>query len=109
MKDETVAKRAHELLHDGKIGGRFQELRQPAVEAAQVTLDGHLQQLADLSDKAMKAGQYSAAITAEHYRCKAVGLYVERSENVTWNYVVRVPAKAETVDEWASQYAPTTH
>ncbi len=109
MKDETVAKRAHELLQDGKIAGRLDNLRQPAVEAAQVTLEDHLRQLADLRDKAMEAGQYSAAISAEHHRGKAAGLYVERSENVTRKYVVRVPAKAESVDEWASQYALTKH
>jgi phage terminase small subunit len=109
MKPETVNRKAVDLLENGKITARLQELRQPAVEAAQVTLEGHLRQLADLRDKAIEAQQYSAAIVAEHHRGKAAGLYVERSENVTRNYVVRVPAKIESVDEWASRYTPTTH
>ena len=109
MKEGTIAKRAHELLSNGKITGRVEALRKPVAEAAQVTLGEHLQQLADLRDKATAAEQFGPAITAEVNRGKAAGLYVERSETVTRNYVVRVPAKAESAEEWASQYAPTTH
>ncbi len=109
MQADTIAKRAHELLGDGKITGRLDELRQPAVEAAQVTLEDHLRQLELLRDKALAAEQFGPAITAETARGKAAGLYVERSEAVTRSYVVRVPAKAESVEEWTSQYAPTTH
>ena len=111
MKDETIAKRAHELMANGKIAGRLDELRRPAVEAAQVTLADHLRQLADLRDKALSAEQFGPAITAEINRGKAAGLYVERSQTVTRNYVVRVPAKATSIEEWTEEYAPqpTTH
>ena len=111
MKDETIAKRAHELLSNGKIAGRLDELRRPAVEAAQVTLEDHLRQLADLRDKAITAEQFGPAITAEINRGKAAGLYVDRSEAVTRNYVIRVPAKATSVEEWTEEFAPqpTTH
>ena len=109
MKPETVNRKAKELRENGKITARLEELRKPVVEAAQVTLEDHLQQLADLRDKSMAAEQFGPAITAEVNRGKAAGLYVERSETVTRNYVVRVPAKAESAEEWASQYAPTTH
>ena len=111
MKDETIAKRAHELLANGKIAGRLDELRRPAVEAAQVTLADHLRQLADLRDKAITAEQFGPAITAEVNRGKAAGLYVERSEAVTRNYVIRVPAKATSVEEWTEEFTPqpTTH
>ena len=107
MKADTIAKRAHELLADGKITGRLDELRQPAVEAAQVTLENHLHQLAELREAALAAEQYSAAITAEFHRGKAAGLYVERSEAVTRSYVVRVPIKAETVEQWATRLGST--
>ncbi len=110
MKPESIHRKAFGLLNRGKIGARLDELRQPAVEAAQVTLEDHLHHLAALRDAAHAAEQYSAAITAEFHRGKAAGLYVERSEAVTRSYVVRVPAKAESVEEWTSQYAPaTTH
>ena len=56
-------------------------MRQPIVEAAGLTLAGHLQRLKDLSDAAEKSNQMSAAITAEVARGKASGLYVEKVEH----------------------------
>ena len=44
-----------------------------------LTLDDHLSALATLRDDAKDAGQYSAAIQAEHHRGKAARLYVEQS------------------------------
>ncbi len=110
MKPATVNRKAFELLENGKVTAHLDDLRRPAVEAAQVTLEDHLHQLAALRDAAHAAEQYSAAITAEFHRGKAAGLYVERSEAVTRSYVVRVPAKAESIEEWTAEYAPaTTH
>lgn len=78
MKPATVNKRANELLSKGVITGRLDELRKPAVEKAQMTLEGHLKRLADLSDAAEDAGQFGAAITAETNRGRAAGFYVEK-------------------------------
>jgi len=44
-----------------------------------LSLDDHLSALAMLRDDAKDAGQYSAAIQAEHHRGKAARLYVEQS------------------------------
>ena len=92
----------------GKIQARVAELRQPVVEAAQVTLEGHLQQLADIRDKALANNQFAAATSAEHYRGKAAGLYVERTENVNRNFVIYAEPEAESTEEWARQYGPKT-
>jgi len=84
MKSATVARTAKEVMDNPKIAARLAELRQPAVEAVQITLQTHLQALQDLRDKAATAEQYAAAITAETNRGKAAGLYTERLEaNVT--------------------------
>lgn len=80
MKPETVNNKAHQLLKKGEIGARLDELRRPAVEAAQLTLEGHLADLKMLRDKALEAEQFSAAITAETNRGKAAGLYTEKHE-----------------------------
>lgn len=79
MKAETVNRRAHELMSNGKIKARIEEMRENAAQGAQVTLESHLNRLAELSLAAQENGQYSAAINAEIARGKAAGLYTEKS------------------------------
>lgn len=81
MKPETVNRSAKELLDHHKITARLKELRQPAVEAAQMTLAGHLNDLQVIRDLAIAEKQYSAAIAAETNRGKASGLYTEKVEH----------------------------
>jgi phage terminase small subunit len=84
MKPESVNRLAKAAVDNVKIASRLAELRKPAVEAAQITLQSHLRDLQDLRDKAATAEQYAAAITAETNRGKAAGLYTEKIEaNVT--------------------------
>lgn len=89
MKPETVNRSAKEMLDNRKIAARIDELRKPAREAAGVTLEGHLKELAELRDLAKNDGKYGPAIQAEMARGKASGLYVERSQidgdiKITW-------------------------
>jgi len=46
-----------------------------------ITIESHLQALADIRDDAMGDGKYAAAVAAEISRGKAAGLYVERHEH----------------------------
>jgi len=78
MKEATVNRNAKALMDSSKIATRLEELRAPAREKAKLTLETHLQRLADLSTEAERLGQFSAAISAEIARGKASGLYVER-------------------------------
>ena len=78
MKPETINKRASELLANGEVKGRLNELRGPAVSGAQMTLEGHLADLKSIRDKALAAENFSAAVAAETSRGKAAGLYVDR-------------------------------
>lgn len=80
MKPETVNRKAKALIDDGKIAARIDELRKPAVAAAQVTLEQHLMDLKRLRDLAESEGKYGPAIQAEMARGKASGLYVEKTE-----------------------------
>jgi phage terminase small subunit len=80
MKPETVTRNAKALMDNNKIATRLAEMRKPAVDAAQITLESHLQRLHDLSIAAEQAGQLSAAITAEVARGKAAGIHIEKSE-----------------------------
>ena len=80
MKPASVNRKAKELLDNGKIAARLEELRAPAAQAAQITLESHLRRLEELSAAAQQAGQMAAAITAEIARGKAAGVHVEKSE-----------------------------
>ena len=80
MKPETINRTAKDLIDNTKITARLTELRAPAVEAAQITLEGHLKTLAELRDNASENGAYSAAVTAEVARGKAAGFYITKQE-----------------------------
>ena len=77
MKPATVQKRASELMANGEVRGRVEEIRKPVVEAVQISLEQHLRDLKDLRDKAQSADKWGPAIVAEIARGKASGLYVE--------------------------------
>lgn len=78
MKPESVWSLASRLMSNVKVMSRVQELRDAAAKEAQVTLEGHLNKLAELRDMAIEDGQFSAAITAEVSRGKAAGLYTDK-------------------------------
>lgn len=80
MAPATINRKAKEVLDNGKIAARLVQLRAPAVEAAGVTMEGHLNRLAALGRAAEAEGKFSAAVTAEIARGKASGLYVEKTE-----------------------------
>ncbi|MDR1377457.1 MAG: hypothetical protein LBJ36_00175 [Synergistaceae bacterium] len=52
MKAATVNRKAKEMMDDGKITARIAELRAPVIEASQLTLENHLDKLAQLRDEA---------------------------------------------------------
>lgn len=79
-KLETSQANASRLMADSKVSARVAELRAPVAAKAQITLEGHLDDLKTLRDAALKAEQYSAAISAEVARGKAAGVHVEKSE-----------------------------
>ena len=57
----------------------IRELHQERMEKYKVTKDTHIKRLADIGKRAETKNQFSAAITAEHYRGKVAGLYVDKS------------------------------
>ena len=81
MAEATINVKAKELIDNGKIAVRIEELRKPVRERAQITLETHLNDLKRLRDLAEADGKYSAAIAAETNRGKASGLYVEKVEH----------------------------
>jgi phage terminase small subunit len=82
MKDSSVRVQAAKMLASPNIALRVEQIRKPAVDAAQMTLEQHLRDLQELRDKAKEEGKYSAAVTAEVARGKVAGFYVEKVEQV---------------------------
>jgi phage terminase small subunit len=81
MKPASIHVKACQLLANGKVRLRVNELQAAAAQKAQITLESHLRDLADLRDQAREARQFSAAITAEVARGKASGVHVEKTES----------------------------
>jgi phage terminase small subunit len=73
---------ATRLTGNDRVQARVAELQAKAASRAVLTLESHLNDLAELRDKAATAKQYSAAITAEIARGKASGVHVEKSEHL---------------------------
>jgi phage terminase small subunit len=86
MKASSVNREAKALTDNPKIAARLVQMRAPVLEASQMTLESHLQRLADLSAAAEEEGKYAAAVAAEISRGKASGFYTEKIElNATVN------------------------
>ena len=75
MAEATIWRKAHDLVRNGNVAARMDELRQQAIERAQVTLEKHLDDLKSLRNKAETAEKFGPAIQAEIARGKAAGLY----------------------------------
>ena len=88
-KPEVTQVKASQLMADGKIRVRVEELKKPIIEAAGITLESHLARLEHLGKKAEKAESYTAAISAEVARGKVAQLYTERVEH-TGNFSIGV-------------------
>lgn len=78
MSAATVNRSAKDVFDNPKVRARIKELHESAATAAQMTLEGHLNDLQRLRDKAEGKEKYSAAVAAEISRGKAAGFYVEK-------------------------------
>ena len=88
-KPEVTQVKASQLMADGKIRVRVEELKKPIIEAAGITLESHLARLEHLGKKAEDAENYTAAISAEVARGKVAQLYTDNI-NVTGNFNVGI-------------------
>lgn len=98
MTPGSVNRKAKELLDNGKITARLEELRAPVVQKAQITLESHLTELERLKARAEKAGNISAALKAEELRGKAVGLYTSKVELIPPNFLSTSACEAKALE-----------
>ncbi len=71
--DDTIAKRAHELRHDGKIAGRIDRLEQEQQRVARLDRNSVLGMLLATYDKAVQCDQTGPAARCVELIGKAVG------------------------------------
>lgn len=95
---------ASRLTRNDKVQARVVELQNRAAARAEMTLQTHLDDLAELRDAAKQARQYSAAISAEIARGKAAGVHVEKTEQtvngaLSVTYVTSATGPAPTPSE----------
>jgi hypothetical protein len=95
-KPESIINKASELMRNGYIAARVDELRKPAAIKVGITLEGHLNDLMMLRNLAAKNNQFGAAISAEVARGKASGVHVEKT--ITESTVRNLPPISD--DDW---------
>jgi hypothetical protein len=78
MNQEAVWVEASRLRRSPKISLWLRHFQRIGMDEARITLQEHLAELARARELALALGQAAAAVQAEHYRGKAVGLYEER-------------------------------
>lgn len=75
MKEATINRKAKELLDNGKITARLNELRQPIIERHKITVDDLIAELDENRQAALSAGivQSAAATSATMAKAKLLG------------------------------------
>lgn len=81
-KPNTIEKRACELLKNGKVAGRLEELQAAALERHEITVDSLVIELEEARVAAMKNPRgISAAVSATMGKAKLLGLVVDKTEH----------------------------
>lgn len=78
MKPETINKRAYELLKNGYVTGRIDELKEMALSRHNIKVDDIIEELEDARNIARELGQSSAMVSASMGKAKLLGLVVDK-------------------------------
>lgn len=78
--EKTARSIGAENLTKPDIAAAIAKAQAEVAVTAGLTVESHLERLAELAKAAAAANQYAAAITAETNRGKAVGFYVDRRQ-----------------------------
>lgn len=82
MKPETVTKRASELLANGEVTGRVQQLQAATVERHEITVDDLIRELEEARTAAsnQEKPQAAAMVAATLGKAKLLGLLTDKTE-----------------------------
>jgi phage terminase small subunit len=85
MQEQTIWRKAVEVLQNGKVAARLEILQAEARERHAVTIDTITKMLKEDRDLAREQGQPSAAVSAVMGLAKIHGLVVDKSNNENRN------------------------
>lgn len=74
MSAATVNKRASELLDNGEIAGRLEELREPIMQRHAITVDDLLRELEEARQLALETEAPAPAVSATMGKAKLLGM-----------------------------------
>lgn len=80
-KDATVHREAKTMMDSPKISARVAELGQPALEKCSVTIEGIIEDLKRLAEKAEQADRYTEAIKARELLGKYLKMFTEKVQH----------------------------
>ncbi len=95
MKDETINRKAKELIDNGKIAARLKELRGKIEEELRYSAKESFEKLKALQRKAELKENINAAIKAEELKGKLANLYKEKEQNVNLSVNVMPAVKID--------------
>jgi phage terminase small subunit len=107
MKEDTINKRAAELLCNGRITGRIQALRDELAKRTIVTLESLTDELEEAIEMARDTRQAAIMIQGIQAKAKLHGMITEKVEQ-RQSFVVEVPPQDATTEDWLAAVAPET-
>ena len=104
-KSEAAARvNASKLLTIANVVARIAELQARGARRAEITLEGLIEEAAELQRKAAEDGAYSAAVSALTLKAKLAGFHIDRTENVNLNGNYAISDKPMTEAEWVKNH-----
>lgn len=85
MQEQTIWRKAVEVLQNGKVAARLEQLQQAARERHEITIDTITKMLKEDRELAREQGQPSAAVSAVMGLAKIHGLVVDKSSTENKN------------------------
>ena len=98
MKPETINRKAKELIDNGNITARLNELRGKIEEELKYSVKESFEKLESLQVMAVSNGNINAAIKAEELKGKLANLYKDKEQNVNVSVNVMPNVKIDGKD-----------
>ena len=104
QKPAVASAAATRLLKTVKVRNRIAELQARAARRAEITLEGLIEEAADLQKRAAELGQVSAGVAALTLKAKLAGFHIDRAENVNVNGNYAISDKPMSEEEWKKNF-----
>ena len=101
MQADTIHKRAHELMNNGKVAGRIERIREELNKRTEITIDSLTDELNDALKVAIDNGSAQAMVTAIMSKAKLHGLITDKS-NVKVDKTIS-PEPVSSIDSWLEE------